>query len=357
MTFDLQMFAEEGVVETTAPSSVTEPTEPTGGEQPKSSDGFLYNYSRDKAGRNVLTITREETESQAEPPKAEPPKETETKTVEDPSPVSIPPITAGNEPRAEPYTVADIATAVQAGIPLSTERIPAEFVGWYQQQLAEKQKQTVPDVKAQQKEFFQKVAAKAKQEALEELKMTERDLTVDIETLDFEEQEALTQKRRAYQELVQTNHAALMSQVQLDMVRYAQDRERQASVLRGIAEYTDNLRKTEPYFDAINQKMLTFYQTFPWQEGVVVKDAIDALKNGTVQQHHAEVLRQYWDKTRLSHYAEIKNLSTKPDPIVPPPTTEKPNGGAVQTAEAPDWNNLRNMNTREQRNYIMKFFK
>ena len=266
-------------------------------------------------------------------------------------------VDAGNEPRAQPYSIADISTALQAGIPLAQERIPTELVGWYQQKQAEVQQQNAPDLKEQQRAFFRNVAQKAKAEALAELKMTEEDLTKDIDLLDFEEQEALQKKRDAFQELNQLNQSVLLNQVQFQMAQQAQERERQLSVVRGIVEYAEELGKTEPNFQHINNMMRTHYQTLPYQDGAVVKEAIDALSAGTINQKQAEVLRSYYEKTRLAFYADKNNLTTRPQTITTPPVTEKTSGGAYQQAEAPNWGSMRGMTPRERNQFIASILK
>lgn len=265
-------------------------------------------------------------------------------------------VDAGNEPRAQPYSIADISTAIQAGIPLAQERIPDELVGWYQQKQMEKAQKDVPDAREQQRELFRNIAKQAKLDAMKELNMTEADLTQDLDELDFTEQEELEQKRQALQELTQVNQSMLLNQVQFAMAQQAQERERQMGVVRGIVEYADELKKNEPNFEAINSMMRNHYQTMPYQDAAIIKDAIDALSTGQINQRQADVLRVYYEKTRLAYYAQKNNLTTKPQTITAPPITEKPTNGNFQEGERPDWSSMRNMTSRERGEYFKKFF-
>lgn len=364
---DTQMTDVSGAVETTTPSSQEVQTQNTHDSQSANEGGARYVLEKQKNGRNVVRIIQPTTTeaSEAVTENSEAAQQTVQPTAqtvhqsETPPAVQVPTqqmfgVDAGNEPRAQPYSIADISTAIQAGIPLAQERIPSELVGWYQQKQAEVQQQNAPDLKEQQRAFFRNVAQKAKAEALAELKMTEDDLTKDIDLLDFEEQEELQKKRDAFQELNQLNQSVLLNQVQFQMAQQAQERERQLSVVRDIVAYAEELGKTEPNFQHINNMMRTHYQTLPYQDGAVVKEAIDALSAGTINQKQAEVLRSYYEKTRLAFYADKNNLTTRPQTITTPPVTEKTSSGSYQQAEMPNWESMRGMTQRERTQYIIK---
>lgn len=342
----------------------TQPTEtettPTTDAATSGSTGERFGLVRQPDGRMELEIFREEKEQTTEPPAETPPTPKE-EIVE--VPVTTPQpnygVDAGNEPRAQPtmYSIADISTAIQAGIPLAPERIPSELVGWYQQKQAEQMQKEAPDTKEQQREFFRNIAQKAKEEALAELQMTDADLTKDLDELDFDEQEQLIKKRQQFQELSQINQSVLLNQVQFAMAQQAQERERQMGVVRGIVEYADELRKSEPNFEAINLMMRDHYKTMPYQDAAVIKNAIDALSTGQIDQRQADTLRVYYEKTRLAYYAQKNNLTTKPQTITTPPVTEKPTSGDFQSDQKADWAAMRNMTPLERKNYFMKNFK
>lgn len=373
--FETQTTDVGGAVETTAPSSQeAQQTQPqdTHDSQSVNEGGVKYVLEKQQNGRNVVRIiqdtkptttgageavmTKSETAQQTVQPTMQTAHQSET-----PPAVQVPTQQMfgvdGNEPRAQPYSIADINTAIQAGIPLAQERIPSELVGWYQQKQMEMQQKNAPDLKEQQKAFFKNVAQKAKTEALTELEMTEEDLTRDIDLLDYEEQEKLQQKRQAFQELAQFNQAMLLNQAQMEMVRQAQAREAQLGVVRGIVEYAEELSKTEPNFQQINDMMRTHYQTLPYQDGAVVKEAIDALSANTITQRQAEVLRDYYEKTRLAFYAGKNNLTTRPQTIATPPVTERTSSGSYQQAEAPNWESMRGMTQRERNQYVIKYLR
>ena len=358
--FETQQTSEVGgVVEATAPSSVSTET----GNQPQetsSSGGAKIVMEKMSDGKTRFRMVHEEPKVQSAPTADNVP--TQQTQQAQPAEQSVPPTPQvtpepmfgvdANTPRAQPYSIADINTAIQAGIPLAQERIPSELVEWYQQKQAEMQQKNEPDTKEQQREFFRNVVQKAKSEALAELGMTEEDLTKDIDLLDYEEQEKLQQKRQAFQELAQLNQSILINQAQFTMAQQAQERERQLGVVRGIVEYAEELSKTEPHFQQINNMMRTHYQTLPYQDGAVVKEAIDALSANTITQRQAEVLRSYYEKTRLAFYAGKNNLTTRPQTISTPPVTEKTTGGAYQQAEAPNWNSMRGMTQRQRNEFI-----
>lgn len=341
----------------------TQPTETNTTPESSSPSGERFGLVRHPDGRTELKRIVEEEEPTAEP-SVDPPTPQQAEEVPPAETVTTPPVTpqptfgvdAGNEPRAQPYSIADISTAIQAGIPLATERIPSELVGWYQQKQAEQMQKDAPDMKEQQRAFFRNIAQKAKEEALAELKMTDADLTKDLDELDFDEQEKLIQKRQQFQELAQVNQSVLLNQVQFAMAQQAQEKERQMSVVRGIVEYADELRKSEPNFEAINLLMRDHYKTMPYQDAAVIKNAIDALSTGQIDQRQADTLRIYYEKTRLAYYANKNNLTTKPQTITTPPVTEKPTSGNVQS-EQTDWGSMRNMTPLERKNYFIKNFK
>lgn len=351
---DVTPQAEPSPAPPAAESSVAEPSN-TASEK--------FGLVKSPNGNMELKIFKEESEPAnvapaQEPIQTTPPPQTEATPptpVIDQKPFGV---DAGNEPRAQPpmYSIADISTAMQAGIPLAPERIPAELIGWYQQKQAEQVQKDAPDTREQQREFFRNIAKQAKLDAMKELNLTEADLTQDIDELDFDEQEELEQKRQALQELTQVNQSVLLNQVQFAMAQQAQERERQMGVVRGIVEYADELKKSEPNFDAINSMMRDHYQTMPYQDAAIIKDAIDALSTGQINQRQADVLRVYYEKTRLAYYAQKNNLTTKPQTITAPPITEKPTNGNFQEGERPDWSSMRNMTSRERGEYFKKFF-
>lgn len=372
--FETQNTDVGGVVETTASSSQeTQQAQPqdTHDSQSENEVGAKYVLEKQANGKSVVRIIQDTkphtTANEAVTANSETAQQTVQPMVQMVSHDETPPAVqvptqqmfgvAGNEPRAQPYSIADINTAIQAGIPLAQERIPSELVGWYQQKQMEMQQKNAPDVKEQQRAFFKNVAQKAKADALAELEMSEEDLTRDIELLDFEEQEKLQQKRQAFHELAQLNQSMLLNQAQFEMVRQAQEREAQLNVVRGIVAYAEELSKSEPNFQQINDMMRTHYQTLPYQDGAVVKEAIDALSANTISQRQAEVLRDYYEKTRLAFYAAKNNLTVKPQTIATPPVTEKAAGGAYQQAEVPDWESMRGMTQRERNQYIVKYLR
>lgn len=357
--FETQNIDVGGAVETTAPPSVSAETSTTPQTDSASSGGTKIVMEKMSDGKTRFRMVHEPAPQTEQPVENVQTPAVQTAQPAEPSTTPTPQVTPqqmfgvdGNEPRAQPYSIADINTAIQAGIPLAQERIPSELVGWYQQKQMEMQQKNAPDLKEQQKAFFKNVAQKAKAEALTELEMTEDDLTRDIDLLDYEEQEKLQQKRQAFQELAQFNQAMLINQAQMEMVRQAQVREAQLGVVRGIVEYAEELSKTEPNFHQINDMMRTHYQTLPYQDGAVVKEAIDALSANTITQRQAEVLRDYYEKTRLAFYAGKNNLTVKPQTITTPPVTEKTSSGSYQQAEAPNWNSMRGMTHRQRNEFI-----
>lgn len=379
--FDLQLFADDAPGTTTAeptvattdttpittqePATTTEPTintEPANTEPPAPKDGDIMLVTDPRTGRKSIVTKETEPATQTEPTEpvnSEPtPNDTPANVPATQTEPSKPLINTGS------YTLDELNDAIRQNT-VNESRIPAEYQFQYQQyrqqqaqqqaqmqaqqqQLEEQQKQAALD---KQRKLYADIDDAAKKKAMQDLGITDDDLSLS----EYSDDEETKKKIQEYTTAVAWNKQALINAMQQQQMQEQGKLAQQRAIYQSITDFAADKQKSEPHFAEINQMLSTHYQELPYKEAATIAGAIDALNKGNITEQQCKVLEQYYENTRTYFYGKQNDLTKQPKKI-PVPNVEKPGMGAQTKPKAVDFTKMRGMGDRERRAFMSHYF-
>ena len=261
----------------------------------------------------------------------------------------------------KPYTASELVLAMQSGL-VDESRIPAEYAMQYaalktqKAQAAQMAAQATNDEAAQQqnieqqKAFYSRIENMAKTETLKALGITEDDLDAAESSDDTE----LTAKAELNESTLAWNRARIAEAIQHEVSANKLAQEKQQAVYNNINNYVAELQAKEPNWNEINVMMSSYYKTgLTYEEAVQVDNAIKAYQNGNITDQQADVLRQYYEKTRVAYYAKKNNLNTVPTKVAVPKVETRGNGNAG-SGSAVTIESLKKAKTMKEKTAVIK---
>lgn len=205
-------------------------------------------------------------------------------------------------------------------------------------------------------DFYNALEEEANRAALADLGMTQEELE------DSEYADNAEEIKRNYQNAKDWHKQRIRGELES---RYRQEqayRVQQQNTYSRIQEYVAAERAKEPNFDAIDKMLATRYQTMPLNQGKVVESALNALKNGTIDDRGMQVIDRYYQDCRKEYYASKNGLKPngKPQqaPRKTPPVVEGAGQGQqVNRTYKPNYQNLRNASVDGKNAWISEFLK
>ena len=318
----------------------TEPTPEAGGESHVESHddgGTKFTFSVDENGNRSLRLGEDksndpEVPQESNEPAANPPQENPT------------------EPAVQPYeNMEQVVQAAGAGN-LDPARLTQEqqqsIIALQQRQQFMAQQQAAAEQARQQ--AFSQLAVQAKAAAMQELGISDDDLT----NADFMEDGA--EKKAKFEALY--NKKLLEGQynyIQNEVVQ----QQRMEAYNQGINEiqsFCADERVKNPHFQQTIQLMETAKNTMPYNVASKIFAAEHNIQNGVLTPNDIATFRQYYDYCKKLAYQNAANVTTKPKPTASVPNVERA-GTTQNNADVPHLNtaNLRSMN-QYQRDKVMQ---
>lgn len=342
--------------QTAAPSEPTsEPTQTAPANEPK--DGDIMLVTDPRTGRK--SIVTKETEPTTQTEQTEPtPNDTPANVPATQTEPSKPLINTGS------YTLDELNDAIRQNT-VNESRIPAEYQFQYQQyrqqqaqqqaqmqaqqqQLEEQQKQAALD---KQRKLYADIDDAAKKKAMQDLGITDDDLSLS----EYSDDEETKKKIQEYTTAVAWNKQALINAMQQQQMQEQGKLAQQRAIYQSITDFAADKQKSEPHFTEINKMLSTHYQELPYKEAATIAGAIDALNKGNITEQQCKVLEQYYENTRTYFYGKQNDLTKQPKKI-PVPNVEKPGMGAQTKPKAVDFTKMRSMGDRERRAFMSRYF-
>jgi len=286
----------------------------------------------------------------------------------------VAPIVTPQQPQAPiEYTPQDFAIAMQMNM-VDENRIPAAYRQQYaelkvrkemaaaqsntavngEQQLSQGQQavNNQPDMTA----FYAKVDGLAKDKALKDVGLTAEELAA----AEYTDDESIAEKLNNYKTAVQWHKNDIIIQVQNSIrakeQQAAQQNVMQQTIYRDIGNYVKDLSAKEPNFDKIDIYMASRYKSLPYEQAKTIADTIAAYQNKTITPEGCEILKKYYEDTRLDFYAQNNNLKTAPTPAAKPQVVEQPGTGAASVPEKIDFSELAKADNRGKDAFLTKIF-
>lgn len=399
--FDLQLFAEEGasdvssanttggnvespadtqtVTEPTTADNQTSQTEPAAPAEPKQTEqqpdtAARYLVTDPRTGRKYIVSgdqrqtppTTPSTTQQAEP--AEPQQQEQQTTQQTPptTPQEPPKQAEQAEPliHTEPYTLDELNAAI-AQNNVNEARIPNQYkfqYAQYRQEQAKRQQQYQAQQLAlqqqaqkaqleQQQKMFADIDAAANKQAMQTLGLTQDD----IDTAEYSDDDTIKQKVAHFNTAKAYYKEQLIGAIQQQQMQQQAAQNEQRAIYQSILDFTRQKQTEEPHFNEINQLMGSYYQNMPYKDAATVSDAIKALNDGRINGNQCKVLENYYNEVRTAYYAKANNLTKQPQKVAVP-KVETPGTGAKSQPKPFDFTQLRNMNERERRAALSKYW-
>lgn len=225
------------------------------------------------------------------------------------------------EPQVQPqvqqpqfYSPAELSLAIQMG-QVDESRIPPEYQPQY---LAMKQ-QNAPNPPPQKSEaelrneFLDAVNKAAHDKAMKDVGITEDELSMG----EFSDNDEIQTKVSRYKAALDVARSQIISgyseQVRVEQMKAQQENE----FKKGVADWIDEQRTSEPNFDEIGFFMQEHYKTMPYEKAVAIAPAIQKAMQGKLDPQSAEVVKNYYEDCRKEFYAKKNGTSTTPSPRSP----------------------------------------
>lgn len=326
----------------------TEPTPEAGGESHVESHddgGTKFKFSIDENGNRSLSLGEDT------------PTEPEEAPQENNEAATNPPQENPTEPAVQPYeNMEQVVQAAGAGN-LDPARLTQEqqqsIIALQQRQQMEQQRQQFmaqQQAAAEQarQQAFSQLAVQAKAAAMQELGISDNDLT----NADFVEDGA--EKKAKFEALY--NKKLLEGQynyIQNEVVQ----QQRMEAYNQGVNEiqsFCADERVKNPHFQQTIQLMETAKNTMPYNVAAKIFTAEHNIQNGVLTPNDIATFRQYYDHCKKLAYQNVANVTTKPKPTASVPNVERA-GTTPNNADVPHLNttNLRSMN-QYQRDKVMQ---
>lgn len=259
----------------------------------------------ERTGRKVVETIPSGAEEKG-PEKAEPPEEQAAQA---------------QQPQVQPqvqqqqfYSPAELSLAIQMG-QVDESKIPPEYQPQY---LAMKQ-QNAPKPPPQKSEtelrneFLDAVNKAAHDKAMKDVGITEDELSMG----EFSDNDEIQTKVSRYKAALDVARSQIISgyseQVRVEQMKAQQENE----FKKGVADWIDEQRTSEPNFDEIGFFMQEHYKTMPYEKAVAIAPAIQKAMQGKLDPQSAEVVKNYYEDCRKEFYAKKNGTSTTPSPRSP----------------------------------------
>lgn len=286
--------------------------------------------------------------------------------IANPAPAAQPAPVPGNEQPATPallnnqqqslpvYTPQELSLAIQMDM-VDESRIPPSLAiqyGQFKEKRAQQQaiaanqqqaQQTPQPNEAQQRiAYMEEIEKTSRELTLKQLGLTEQDLE-DSEYADYSDNPDMERRVKAFEGLNAYNRQQIISDVQAQQAKAAQQAAAQKAVNDSIIAFAQSEMRTEPKFNEINFALETFYQELPWAKADKYAKALNAYKAGTATEEQANTLKEYYDEVKKMIYAKANNLSTTPTPVVRTPARVESPGTGLDTPRQADPTELRGL--------------
>jgi len=286
----------------------------------------------------------------------------------------VAPVVNPQQPQAPAeYTPQDFAIAMQMNM-VDESRIPAAYRQQYAELKVRKEMaaaQSNPNLNGEQQlpqgqqpvnkqpdmtAFYEKVDGLAKEKALKDVGLTAEELAAG----EYTDDETIAEKLNNYKTAVQWHKNDIIIQVQ-NAIRTkeqqaGQQKAMQETIYRDIGNYVKDLSAKEPNFEKIDVYMASRYKSLPYEQAKTIADTIAAYQNKTITPEGCEILKKYYEDTRLDFYAQNNNLKTAPTPAAKPQVVEQPGTGATSVPEKIDFSELAKADNRGKDAFLAKIF-
>lgn len=322
-------------------------TEPAveGDSESHDDGGTKFQFSIDENGNRTLKLS--DTPAEPEVPQ------------EDDKPATNQPQENPAEPLVQSYeNMEQVVQAAGAGnldpARLTQEQQQSIIALQQRQQIEEQRQQFMAQQQAAaeqaRQQAFSQLAVQAKVAAMQELGISDNDLT----NADFVEDGA--EKKAKFEELY--NKKLLEGQynyIQNEVVQ----QQRMEAYNRGVNEiqsFCADERVKNPHFQQTIQLMETTKNTMPYNVAEKIFAAEHNLQNGVLTPSDIVTFRQYYDHCKKLAYQNAANVSTKPKPTASVPNVERA-GTTQNNVEVPHLNtaNLRSMNQYQRDTVIQNY--
>lgn len=261
----------------------------------------------ERTGRKVVETIPSGAEVEAPKPENHGPAEEQAEHVQQPQ----------SQPQVQQqqfYSPAELSLAIQMG-QVDESRIPPEYQPQY---LAMKQ-QNAPEPPPQKSEtelrneFLDAVNKAAHDKAMKDVGITEDELSMG----EFSDNDEIQTKVSRYKAALDVARSQIISryseQVRVEQMKAQQENE----FKKGVADWIDEQRTSEPNFDEIGFFMQEHYKTMPYEKAVAIAPAIQKAMQGKLDPQSAEVVKNYYEDCRKEFYAKKNGTSTTPSPRSP----------------------------------------
>lgn len=260
----------------------------------------------ERTGRKVVETIPNGVETK-EPDKAEPAEEQAEQAQQ-------PQVQEPQVQQSQFYSPAELSLAIQMG-QVDESKIPPEYQPQY---LAMKQ-QNAPKPPPQKSEtelrneFLDAVNKAAHDKAMKDVGITEDELSMG----EFSDNDEIQTKVSRYKAALDVVRSQIISgyseQVRVEQMKAQQENE----FKKGVADWIDEQRTSEPNFDEIGFFMQEHYKTMPYEKAVAIAPAIQKAMQGKLDPQSAEVVKNYYEDCRKEFYAKKNGTSTTPSPRSP----------------------------------------
>lgn len=253
-----------------------------------------------------------------------------------------------DEARVPPQYRQQYETAKQQRSALNAQAPAATPPGANQQQ--------APNTQAaqQQMQLYHEIGETAKQLAFKETGVTEEELAA----AEYSDDANLIAKVEAYNTAVKWHETNLSTAIQMKVAQERAAAEtakaQQAAIMRDIQSEVQRMQSSEPNFAKIDAFMNERYKTLPLNEALPIAQVYaDLAQNKVPTPQQAQILKKYYEDSRLDFYAQNANLGGAPKPVARPAALERPGTGANSRPETPDYSKLGKMTFAEKDRFFM----
>ena len=285
--------------------------------------------------------------------------------------------------QAPQYNANDIVQLVATGQNIDQSRVPQELQGYaaaIQQQrinaaqmaqMQQMQRNAQPPIQAppkpteeqikqaqaQRAAAYQQVTRLAEQKASQDVGITKEEL----DDAEYSDDDELQKKVQAYKAAVRFNTDAISNEIMRQRAIQAQ----QAQAIRNETQETMKVimpkwqeYQKDPHYNDIDNMMADYYKHLPFDEGMKVKQSLDRFVAGHPVRADADVLDNYYKKTKEAYYSQATGVSTTPQPAPQkqrPPRVEQPGQHGTSAPQAVDWGKMRSMTPRQRSEFLRTY--
>ena len=212
-----------------------------------------------------------------------------------------------------------------------TPPVPQPTAPAPQPQQAPAEQPAQQDEVAQAKEYYANVNRMAQERAMQEVGITQDELDV----AEYSDDQELLDKVSAYKAAIENNRSRIMQDV--ENIRRVQEAERadHAQAYETVVAFTNEMRKKEPNFDAIDKLMITRVNDMPYQKAAQIVPLLQKLANGQLTMADLPALQEVYNDTRLEFYSKREGVGLAPQAQKPAFVETPGNGGEAPRQTTP----------------------